>query len=33
MNIILSSAILLVVMLTGSLNITVNIEAQRAIWT
>ena len=29
---ILSSAILLVVMLTGSLNITVNIESQRAIW-
>ena len=31
-ELILSSAILLVVMLTGSLNITVNIEAQRAIW-
>ncbi|CAK9253520.1 unnamed protein product [Sphagnum jensenii] len=30
-ELILSSAILLVVMLTGSLNITVNIEAQRAI--
>lgn len=29
---ILSSAILLVVLLTGSLNLTVNIEAQRAIW-
>jgi NADH:ubiquinone oxidoreductase subunit H len=28
---LLSSAILLVVMLTGSLNITVNIESQRAI--
>ena len=27
---ILSSAILLVVMLTGSLNLTVNVEAQRA---
>ena len=31
-ELILSSAILLVVMLTGSLNLTVNIEAQRAIW-
>ena len=31
-ELILSSAILLVVMLTGSLNITVNIEAQRVIW-
>jgi NADH-ubiquinone oxidoreductase chain 1 len=31
-ELILSSAILLVVMLTGSLNITVNIESQRAIW-
>jgi len=31
-ELILSSAILLVIMLTGSLNITVNIEAQRAIW-
>jgi len=31
-ELILSSAILLVVMLTGSLNITVIIEAQRAIW-
>jgi NADH-ubiquinone oxidoreductase chain 1 len=30
-ELILSSAILLVVMLTGSLNLTVNIEAQRAI--
>jgi NADH-ubiquinone oxidoreductase chain 1 len=31
-ELILSSAILLVVLLTGSLNITVIIEAQRAIW-
>jgi NADH-ubiquinone oxidoreductase chain 1 len=31
-ELILSSAILLVIMLTGSLNVTVNIEAQRAIW-
>ena len=31
-ELILSSAILLVVMLTGSLNISVNIEAQRAVW-
>ena len=31
-ELILSSAILLVVMLTGSSNLTVNIEAQRAIW-
>jgi NADH-ubiquinone oxidoreductase chain 1 len=31
-ELILSSAILLVVLLTGSLNLTVNIEAQRAIW-
>ena len=31
-ELILSSAILLVVMLTGSLNITVIIEGQRAIW-
>jgi NADH-ubiquinone oxidoreductase chain 1 len=31
-ELILSSAILIVVMLTGSLNLTVNIEAQRAIW-
>jgi len=31
-ELILSSAILLVVMLTGSLNLTVNIEAQRAVW-
>ena len=28
----MSSAILLVILLTGSLNLTVNIEAQRAIW-
>ena len=31
-ELILSSAILLVIMLTGSLNITVNIESQRAVW-
>jgi NADH-ubiquinone oxidoreductase chain 1 len=31
-ELILSSAILLVVMLTGSLNLTVNIEAQRIVW-
>jgi NADH-ubiquinone oxidoreductase chain 1 len=31
-ELILSSAILLVVFLTGSLNLTVNIEAQKAIW-
>jgi len=31
-ELILSSAILLVVLLTGSLNLTVNVEAQRAIW-
>jgi NADH-ubiquinone oxidoreductase chain 1 len=31
-ELILSSAILLVIMLTGSLNLTVNVEAQRAIW-
>jgi NADH-ubiquinone oxidoreductase chain 1 len=31
-ELILSSAILLVVLLTGSLSLTVNIEAQRAIW-
>lgn len=31
-ELILTSAILLVIMLTGSLNITVNIEAQRAVW-
>jgi NADH-ubiquinone oxidoreductase chain 1 len=31
-ELILSSAILLVVMLSGSLNLTVNIEAQRVIW-
>jgi NADH-ubiquinone oxidoreductase chain 1 len=31
-ELILSSAILLVIMLTGSLNLTVNVESQRAIW-
>jgi len=31
-ELILTSAILLVIMLTGSLNLTVNIEAQRAVW-
>nr|YP_009154291.1 NADH dehydrogenase subunit 1 [Pseudogymnoascus pannorum]AKM70301.1 NADH dehydrogenase subunit 1 [Pseudogymnoascus pannorum] len=31
-ELILSSAILLVIMLSGSLNLTVNVEAQRAIW-
>lgn len=31
-ELILSSAILLVVLLTGSLNLTVNIESQRSIW-
>ena len=31
-ELILSTAILIVVLLTGSLNLTVNIEAQRAIW-
>jgi len=31
-ELILSSALLLVILLTGSLNLTVNIEAQRAIW-
>jgi len=31
-ELILSSAILLVILLSGSLNLTVNIEAQRAIW-
>ena len=31
-ELILSSAILLVILLTGSLNLSVNIEAQRAIW-
>ena len=31
-ELILSSAILLVIMLTGSLNLTVNVEAQRTIW-
>jgi NADH-ubiquinone oxidoreductase chain 1 len=31
-ELILSSAILIVIMLTSSLNLTVNVEAQRAIW-
>ena len=31
-ELVLSSAILLIVFLTGSLNMTVNIEAQRAVW-
>ena len=31
-ELVLSSAILLVIMLTGSLNLTVNTESQRAIW-
>ena len=31
-ELILSSAILLIILLTGSLNLSVNIEAQRAIW-
>nr|ARS43767.1 NADH dehydrogenase subunit 1 [Phlyctis boliviensis] len=31
-ELILSSAILLVVLLTGSLNLSVNVESQRAIW-
>jgi len=31
-ELILSSAILLVIMLTGSLNLSINIESQRAIW-
>lgn len=31
-ELILSSAILIVIMLTSSLNLTVNIEAQRAVW-
>jgi NADH-ubiquinone oxidoreductase chain 1 len=31
-ELVLSSAILLVIFLTGSLNLTVNMEAQRAIW-
>lgn len=31
-ELILSSAILLVVLLTGSLNLTVNVEAQRTVW-
>lgn len=31
-ELILTSAILLIILFTGSLNVTVNIEAQRAIW-
>ena len=31
-ELILTSAILLVILLTGNLNLTVNIEAQRAVW-
>jgi NADH-ubiquinone oxidoreductase chain 1 len=31
-ELVLSSAILLIIFLTGSLNLTVNIESQRAIW-
>ena len=31
-ELVLSSAILLVIMLTGSLNLTVDIESQRAVW-
>lgn len=31
-ELILSSAIILVILLTGSLNLTINIEAQKAIW-
>ena len=31
-ELILSSAILLVILLTGSLSLTINVEAQRAIW-
>ena len=31
-ELILSSAILLVVLLSGSLNLTVNVESQKAIW-
>ena len=31
-ELILSSAILLIIMLTGNLNLTINIEAQKAIW-
>jgi len=31
-ELILSSAILLVIFLTGSLNVSVNIEAQKAVW-
>ena len=31
-ELVLSSAILLVIMLTGNLNLTVNIESQRAVW-
>jgi len=31
-ELILSSALLIIIMLTGSLNLTVNVEAQRAVW-
>ena len=31
-ELILSSALLIVIMLTGSLNLTVNVESQRAVW-
>jgi NADH-ubiquinone oxidoreductase chain 1 len=31
-ELILSSALLLVIMLTGSLNLTINVESQRAVW-
>ncbi len=31
-ELILTSAILIVILLTGSLNLTVNVEAQRAVW-
>lgn len=31
-ELILSSALLIIILLTGSLNLTVNIESQRAIW-
>lgn len=31
-ELILSSAILLVILLSGSLSLTVNVEAQKAIW-
>ena len=31
-TIILLTIILLIIMLTGSLNLTVNVEAQRAVW-